>query len=82
MKLFQWAIERHLTVVTFDIDFAERAYWLREPHEGVIRMRLEPQIPAHVFPVLRRFLASWPREKLKNALVVLTENKARVRRFQ
>jgi predicted nuclease of predicted toxin-antitoxin system len=79
--LFHWAVERGMTIVTFDVDFAERAYWRRDPHPGIVRLRLEPQTPAHVLPVLRRFLASWPVEKLQNALVVLAENKVRVRRF-
>jgi len=79
--LFHWAVEHEMTIVTFDLDFAERAFWRREPHHGIIRLRLEPQTPGHVLPVLRRFLVYWPPEKLKSALVVLTENKVRIRRF-
>ncbi len=78
--IFRWATEQALTIVTFDADFAERAYWRREPHYGVVRLRLEPQTPAHVLPVLRRFLASCTRDKLRNALAVVTENKVRLRR--
>ena len=77
--LFRWAVERGLSIVTFDIDFAERAYWGREPHHGVIRLRLEPQTPTHVLPTLRRFLAAYSREKLKNALAIVTETKVRLR---
>ena len=80
--LFRWAVQHRMTIVTFDVDFAERAIWQREPHAGIIRLRLEPQTPAYVFPILRSFLAAWPSEKLQNALVVLTENKTRVRRFE
>lgn len=78
--LLRWANERSLAVVTFDVDFAERAYWAADPHEGIIRLRLEPQTPAHVLPVLREFLKAYPPETLKNALVILTEKKVRVRR--
>lgn len=78
---FRWAVDHGMTIVTFDADFAERAYWRRGTHRGVVRLRLEPQTPAHVLPVLNRFLAAWIPEKLQNALVVLTENKVRVRRF-
>ncbi len=66
--------------MTFDIDFAERAYWAADPHHGIIRLRLEPQTPAHVLPVLREFLKSYPPESLNNALVILTEDKVRLRR--
>ncbi len=79
--LFRYAIEHRLTVVTFDLNFADRAYWRRETHHGIIRLRIEPQTPDHVLPIRRRFLASWTPEKLENALVVLTENKVRIRRF-
>lgn len=79
--LFRWAVENGYTLVTFDADFAERAYWGREPHPGMVRLRLEPQTPEHVLPVLRRFLATYPPEQIKNALVILTEKKVRIRRW-
>ncbi len=56
--VFRWAVEKHFMVVTFDIDFTERAYWTREPHPGIVRLRLEPQTPDHVVRVLRSFLAA------------------------
>jgi predicted nuclease of predicted toxin-antitoxin system len=79
--VFRWAVEHGLTIVTFDADFAERAYWSRDRHHGIVRLRLEPQTPAHVFSILSRFLGAWAPERLSNALVVLTENKVRIRRF-
>jgi predicted nuclease of predicted toxin-antitoxin system len=78
--ILRWATERGLSVVTFDVDFAEQAYWGTVPHPGIIRLRLEPQTPAHVLHVLRAFLAAYSPESLKNALVVLTEKKVRLRR--
>jgi len=79
--LFHWATERGLTIVSFDVDFAEHAYWNEEPHAGVVRLRLEPQTPEHVLPVLRAFLNSYTSEDLRNALVILTEKKVRIRRW-
>jgi len=79
--VFLWAVEREMTIVTFDSHFAERAYWHREPHCGIVRLRVEPQTPDVVLPLLRRFLASWPPEKIVNALVVVDENKVRVRHY-
>jgi predicted nuclease of predicted toxin-antitoxin system len=78
--ILRWATERGLAVVTFDIDFAERAYWTADPHHGVIRLRLEPQTPAHILPVLHNFLRAYSPESLNNALVILTEDKVRLRR--
>jgi len=77
--LFRWAVENGFTLVTFDVDFTERAYWTRQSHHGIVRLRLEPQTPTHVLPVLRRFLEAYSSERLKDALVVLTENKVRLR---
>ncbi len=79
LTLFQWAKSNNRIIVTFDADFAEHAYWAREPHPGVVRMRLEPQTPEHVTSVLQKFLAVYSSEKLCNALVVLKENKVRIR---
>jgi predicted nuclease of predicted toxin-antitoxin system len=78
--LFRWAIDNGFTILTFDVDFAERVYWNPEPHLGIVRLRLEPQTPAHVLPVVRAFLEIYPPEHLRNALVVLTKRKVRIRR--
>lgn len=78
--LFRWAVDNGFTILTFDVDFAEHTYWNPEPHAGIVRLRLEPQTPAHVLPVVRAFLSSYRPEDLRNALVVLTERKVRIRR--
>lgn len=78
--LFRWAAENRYTLVTFDADFAERAEWNRAPHFGIVRLRLEPQTPDHVLPILREFLASYSPDEIKNALVILAERKVRIRR--
>ena len=80
-RRFRWASENGLALLTFEVDFAEYAYWSREPHAGVVRLRLEPQTPEHVVPVLRAFLNSYASEDLRNALVILTERKVRIRRW-
>jgi predicted nuclease of predicted toxin-antitoxin system len=80
-SIFRWCQGQGLTVVTFDSDFAEMAYRSHETHARIVRLRLEPQTPAHVIPILRRFFDAHPPEKLKNALVVLAESKVRLRRW-
>ena len=81
-EVLRFAIARGLAVVTFDVDFAELAFWRHEPHHGIIRLRIEPQIPTHVLPILRGFLRTHSPESLKNSLVILAENKVRIRRWQ
>jgi predicted nuclease of predicted toxin-antitoxin system len=78
--VFRWAAANRFTVITFDVDFAERAYWNRDPHSGIVRLRLELQTPKHIVPVIRSFLAAYAPEEIRNALVILTESKVRMRR--
>jgi predicted nuclease of predicted toxin-antitoxin system len=80
--IMRFATGRGLTIITFDLDFAEMAFWRRKPNAGIIRLRIEPQIPWHVLPVLRRFLSTHSRAALENSLVVLAENKVRIRSWQ
>ena len=79
--ILRFANARGLTIVTFDLDFAELAFWGRQPHHGVIRLRIEPQTPSHISPILRRFLAAHAPGSLENSLVILTEKKVRIRRW-
>ena len=81
-EVLRFAMARGLAIVTFDVDLAELAFWRREPHHGIIRLRIEPQIPTHVLPILRGFLTTHSPESLKNSLVILAENRMRIRRWQ
>jgi predicted nuclease of predicted toxin-antitoxin system len=80
--ILRFAGARGLAIVTFDVDFAELAFWGREPHHGIIRLRIEPQIPSHILPILRRFLTTHSQGSLENSLVILTEEKVRIRRWK
>ena len=76
--IFRWALHWRLAIVTFDADFAQRTYWGREPHYGILRLKMEPETPEHVLPVLFRFLTAYPHERWKNALVDLSERRLRI----
>jgi predicted nuclease of predicted toxin-antitoxin system len=78
----RFANARGLTIVTFDVDFAELAFWGRQPHHGIIRLKIEPQIPSHILPILRRFLTTHSPRSLENSLVILTEKRVRIRRWE
>jgi len=81
-EVLRFATARGLTIVTFDVDFAELAFWRRELHHGIIRLKIDPQIPSHILPILRGFLTTHSQESLENSLVILTENKVRIRHWQ
>jgi predicted nuclease of predicted toxin-antitoxin system len=80
--ILRFASARGLAIVTFDVDFAELAFWGRVPHHGIIRLKIEPQTPSHILLILRRFLRTHSPRSLENSLVILTENKVRIRRWE
>ncbi len=66
-------------LVTNDKDFGERVYRSREPHAGVILLRLKKDVPQKRVAVLLRLIASVG-QGLQDKFVVATENKVRIRR--
>jgi predicted nuclease of predicted toxin-antitoxin system len=66
-------------LVTNDKDFGERVYRSREPHAGVILLRLQRDVPRRRIAVLRKLIAN-VRQDLQNKFTVVTESKVRIRR--
>jgi hypothetical protein len=46
------------------------------------RLFIDQKIPTHVLPILRGFVATHSQESMENSLVILAENKVRIRRWQ
>jgi predicted nuclease of predicted toxin-antitoxin system len=65
-------------LVTNDKDFGERVYRSRQPHAGVILLRLRRDVPQRRIAVLRRLITSIGRG-LQNKFTVVTESKVRIR---
>lgn len=65
-------------LVTNDKDFGERVYRSREPHAGVILLRLKKDVPQRRVAVLRRLIADFG-PRLPNRFVVATESRVRIR---
>jgi predicted nuclease of predicted toxin-antitoxin system len=64
--------------VTNDKDFGERVYRSREPHAGVILLRLRRDVPRRRIAILRKLIADWG-QRLQNKFTVATESKVRIR---
>jgi predicted nuclease of predicted toxin-antitoxin system len=52
-------------LVTNDKDFGERVYRSREPHAGVILLRLRRDVPRRRIAILRKLIADWG-QRLQN----------------
>lgn len=67
-------------VVSLDLHFAN--IFLFPPSEcpGIIVLRIKPAVPAKVDRAIERFLQRMDPEKIKNALVIVSEDKFRIRR--
>ncbi|WP_421878296.1 DUF5615 family PIN-like protein [Marinoscillum sp.] len=74
------AYSRKEILITEDKDFGELAFRQKEPHRGIILVRLydkEPHTrPYIVFSVINRFI-----EKLNGNFIVISSNKVRVRKL-
>ncbi len=65
-------------LVTNDKDFGERVYRSRQPHAGVILLRLRRNVPQRRIAVLRHLIANVG-QNLQNKFTVVTESKVRIR---
>lgn len=74
--IVQKAFAEHRILITNDKDFGERIYRERQPHRGVVLLRLDDERAAIKIDVLRQLLASYA-DRLVDQYVVVTETRVR-----
>lgn len=79
-KIFKWAQENKATIVTFDEDFADRRFLKDSAHFGIVRLRVWPSTVEKVEMALRSFLKIATPSEVHGMLLVVDENKIRMRR--
>lgn len=81
-ELFQLANKENRILLTFDLDFGKIYFFHEHTAIGVLIIRIHPQTIENIAPTLKEFLSRKIIEQhsLNNALVILEENKYRVRR--
>lgn len=80
--LYRWAQENRATIVTFDEDFADaRLRGGKPPSPGVIRLRVWPTTLEATIEALSRLLSGVPEDQWEGALVIIDNQKIRVRRM-
>lgn len=74
------AIAQDRIFMTFNHDFVDIRDFPVGSNPGVIRLRIEPQTPEVVHPVLEALFRTVPHDRLKGALTIVTRSKVRIRR--
>ncbi len=75
-EIIQKAFEENWILITNDKDFGDQIYREREPHHGVVLLRLDDERAKNKIVVLKKLLASYS-NRLPNQFVVATEEKVR-----
>lgn len=79
--LYRWAQKHSAIVVTFDEDFADSRLYPLGPHHGVIRLRVWPTTIEKTQEALDRLLRQLPTEEWMGSLIIIDNQKIRVRRL-
>jgi len=77
--IIQKAFRDYWILMTNDKDFGEKVYRERQPHRGVILLRLEDERAFVKIEVIRRLLETYA-DKLSGSFVVVTETSVRFAR--
>jgi predicted nuclease of predicted toxin-antitoxin system len=79
-EVIQRAFAEHRILITNDKDFGEKIYRERQPHRGVILLRLADERSAVKIEVLQKLLSAYS-NRIPGQFVVVTETKVRFARI-
>lgn len=74
--ILQKAFDENWILITSDKDFGEKVYRRRQPHRGIIFLRLEDERSANKVAVLQSLLESYS-DQVADNFVVATEKRVR-----
>ena len=78
--LYRWGQENSAIIITFDEDFGDARMYPLGRHEGIIRLRIWPTTAEQTEKALSRLLGSVPASEWRKSLIIIDEEKIRVRR--
>lgn len=79
--ILHYATKQERALVTLDADFGDlNLFPLPSSHHGVVRLKITPSTPGVVLEKLLLFLDKHEPEDVRDALVVITRNRVRIRR--
>lgn len=79
VEIFLWAQKESSIVITFDEDFADTRTFKLGAHCGIIRLRVWPTTSEATMSAIQRLLASVSDEQLNGSLVIVDQNRIRLR---
>ena len=79
--LYGWAQENEAIIVTYDEDFADARMYPLGDHRGIVRLRVWPTTIEQTQDALSRLLADLPASDWRNNLIIIDNQKIRVRKL-
>jgi predicted nuclease of predicted toxin-antitoxin system len=79
-KIMEWAQSERWIIITFDEDFADARMFPIGSHAGVVRLRVWPTTIEQTEHALARVLRDVPEANLPGSLVIVDQERIRVRR--
>ena len=79
--LYRWAQEHEAIIVTYDEDFADARMYPLGDHRGIVRLRVWPTTIEQTQDALSRLLADLPASDWRNNLIIIDNQKIRVRKL-
>lgn len=78
--IYRWAQQEQAIMLTFDEDFADSRTYPLGRHHGVIRFRVWPTTIEKTVDALNRLLNQLPSEEWRSSLIIIDNQKIRVRK--
>jgi len=78
-RIVQKAVEEGFVLITNDKDFGEKIYRERQPHKGVILLRLDDERSENKINALRRLLEGYA-DRIEDQFIVVSERAIRFAR--
>jgi len=80
--LYLWAQENRAIIVTYDEDFADSRFYPLGLHHGIIRLRVWPTTTEQTQNALQRLLAALSPSDWSDSLIIIDNEKIRVRKLR
>ena len=79
--LYSWAQDNHCLIITFDEHFADARFYPLGRHYGVVRLRIWPTTITATIEGLSRLLENVPASNWSHSLIIIDNNKIRLRKL-
>lgn len=80
--LYLWAQENGAIIVTYDEDFADSRFYPLGHHHGIIRLRVWPTTVEQTQNAMERLIVDLPPSKWRDCLIIIDDQKIRVRKLK